>query len=142
MATITSAQTGDWHATGTWVGGSIPANNDLVVIAHGHKVTLSTDIQSAITDNITIDGNLHFADGGKMHLNGRMTVNNTSNSNDTAGEFVTDSTSSGSLLSMVGGTEIKISGDNVAQHGIQIADRKIIYLPWNLIISRWNLISF
>jgi hypothetical protein len=88
------------------------------------KSRLSTDIQSAITDNITIDGNLHFADGGKMHLNGRMTVNNTSNSNNTAGEFVTDSTSSGSLLSMVGGTEIKISGDNAAQHGIQIADRK------------------
>jgi hypothetical protein len=87
------------------------------------KSRLSTDIQSAITDDITIDGNLHFADGGKMHLNGRMTVNNTSNSNNTAGEFVTDSTSSGSLLSMVGGTEIKISGDNAAQHGIQIADR-------------------
>jgi hypothetical protein len=124
MATITSIQTGDWHATGTWVGDSIPANNDLVVIAHGHKVTLSTNIQSAITDDITIDGNLHFADGGKMHLNGRMTVNNTSNSNNTAGEFVTDSTSSGSLLSMVGGTEIKISGDNAAQHGILITDRK------------------
>ena len=124
MATITSTQTGNWHATGTWVGGSIPANNDLVVIAHGHKVTLSTDIQSAITGNVTIDGNLHFADGGKMHLDGRMTVNNTSNSNNTAGEFVTDSTSSGSLLSMVGGTEIKISGDNSAQHGIQVNARK------------------
>ena len=123
MATITSTQTGNWHATGTWVGGAIPANNDLVVIAHGHKVTLSTNIQSAITDNVTIDGNLHFADGGKMHLNGRMTVKNTSNANNTAGEFVTDSTSSGSLLSMVGGTEIKISGDNSAQHGIQMDGR-------------------
>ena len=124
MATITSTQTGDWHATGTWVGGAVPANNDLVVIAHGHKVTLSTDIQSAITDDVTIDGNLHFANGGKMHLNGRMTVKNTSNSNNTAGEFVTDSTSSGSLLSMVGSTEIKISGNNDAQHGIQIDGRK------------------
>jgi len=123
MATITSTQTGDWHATGTWVGGAVPANNDLVVIAHGHKVTLSTDIQAAITDNVTINGNLHFANGGKMHLNGRMTVKNTSNANNTAGEFVTDSTSSGSLLSMVGGTEIKISGDNSAQHGIQVDAR-------------------
>ena len=122
MATITSTQTGDWHATGTWVGGAVPANNDLVVIAHGHKVTLSTDIQAAITDNVTIDGNLHFADGGKMHLNGRMTVANRSNNITAAGEFVTDSTSSGSLLSMVGGSEIKISGDNSAQHGISIDD--------------------
>ena len=124
MATITSTQTGDWHVTGTWVGGVIPANNDLVVIAHGHKVTLSTNIQAAITDNVTIDGNLHFADGGKMHLNGRMTVKNTSNSSNNAGEFVSGTTSSGSLLSMVGGSEIKISGDNSAQHGIQIDARK------------------
>ena len=122
MATITSTQTGNWHATGTWVGGAVPANNDLVVIAHGHKVTLSTDIQAAITDDVTINGNLHFADGGKMHLNGRMTVANRSNNITAAGEFVTDSTSSGSLLSMVGGSEIKISGDNSAQHGISIDD--------------------
>ena len=124
MATITSTQTGNWHATGTWVGGAVPANNDLVVIAHGHKVTLSTDIQAAIPDDVTIDGNLPFADGGKMHLNGRMTVANRSNNITAAGEFVTDSTSSGSLLSMVGGSEIKISGDNSAQHGISIDDNK------------------
>ena len=122
MATITSTQTGDWHATGTWVGGAVPVNNDLVIIAHGHKVTLSTDIQSAITDDVTIDGNLHFADGGKMHLNGRMTVANRSNNNSSAGEFVTDDADSGSLLSMVAGSEIKISGDNSAQHGISIDD--------------------
>ena len=124
MATITSAQTGNWHTGSTWVGGSVPAADDLVVIAHGHKVTLSTDITSARTDDVTIDGNLHFANGGKMHLNGRMTVKNTSNSNNTAGEFVEGTSTSGSLLSMVGGTEIKISGDNAAQHGIQVDARK------------------
>ena len=124
MATITSTQTGNWHATGTWAGGAIPANNDLVIIAHGHKVTLSTDIQAAITDDVTIDGNLHFADGGKMHLNGRMTVANRSNNVTAAGEFVEGTSGSGSLLSMVGGTEIKISGANSAQHGISIDDNK------------------
>ncbi len=124
MATITSNQTGDWASTNTWVGGSVPAANDLVVIAHGHKVTLSTNIQSAPTSNVTIDGNLHFANGGKMHLHGRMTVQNSSNNNDTAGEFVEGSTSSGSLLSMVGGSEIKISGSNSDQHGIQANSRK------------------
>ena len=110
MATITSNQSGNWAATSTWVGGSVPAADDLVVVAHGHKVTLSTDIQSTRTGDVTIDGNLHFADGGKMHLHGRMTVKNTSNSNNTAGEFVEGTSTSGSLLSMVGGTEIKISG--------------------------------
>ena len=124
MATITSTQTGNWHDTSTWVGGSVPAADDLVVIAHGHKVTLSTNIQSTRTGDVTIDGNLHFATGGKMHLHGRMTVKNTShNSNDT-GEFVDGTAASGSLLSMANGTEIKISGDNSAQHGIQIDARK------------------
>ena len=123
MATITSAQTGNWHDTSTWVGGSVPAADDLVIIAHGHKVTISTNIQSAKTGDVTIDGNLHFANGGKMHLDGRMTVKNTNNANNTAGEFVEGTSTSGSLLSMVGGTEIKISGNNDAQHGIQIDSR-------------------
>jgi hypothetical protein len=124
MATITSNQTGDWASTSTWVGGSVPAADDLVVIAHGHKVTVSTNIQSTRTGDVTIDGNLHFANGGKMHLHGRMTVNNTSNSSNTAGEFAEGSSTSGSLLSMVGGSEIKMSGNNSDQHGIQIHSRK------------------
>ena len=123
MATITSNQSGNWSSTSTWVGGSVPAADDLVVIAHGHKVTVNTNIQSTRTGNVTIDGNLHFANGGKMHLHGRMTVNNTSNANNTAGEFVNGTTTSGSLLSMVGGSEIKISGSNSDQHGIQIHSR-------------------
>jgi hypothetical protein len=124
MATITSTQSGDWHVTSTWAGGSVPAADDLVVIAHGHRVTLSTDITSARTGDVTIDGNLHFANGGKMHLHGRMTVKNTSNDNSTAGEFANGTSSSGSLLSMVGASEIKISGDNSAQHGIQVDARR------------------
>ncbi len=124
MATITSNQSGNWATTSTWVGGSVPAADDLVVIAHGHKVTLNTNIQSTRTGDVTIDGNLHFASGGKMHLHGRMTVKNTSNSNNTAGEFVEGTSTSGSLLSMVGSTEIKISGSNSDQHGIQVDTRK------------------
>ena len=114
MATITSAQTGNWHDTSTWTGGSVPdatnhTNGDTIVISHGHKVTVSTDISGIKTPDITIDGNLHFANGSKMHLDGRMTVNNTNNSNTSAGEFVEGTSSSGSLLSMVAGSEIKIS---------------------------------
>ena len=124
MATITSNSSGNWATGSTWVGGSVPAADDLVVIAHGHKVTLNTNIQSTRTGDVTIDGNLHFANGGKMHLHGRMTVKNTSNSNNSAGEFAEGTSTSGSLLSMVGGTEIKISGDNSAQHGIQVDSRR------------------
>ena len=124
MATITSTQTGDWDATATWAGGSVPSADDLVVIAHGHKVTLDTDITGTRTGDVTIDGNLHFASGGKMHLHGRMTVKNTSHSANNTGEFVEGTAASGSLLSMVGNTLIKISGNNSAQHGIQIDARK------------------
>ena len=123
MATITSNQSGNWNVTSTWVGGSIPAADDLVVIAHGHKVNVTTNIQSTRTGDVTIDGNLHFANGGKMHLHGRMTVKNTSNANTNAGEFVEGTSTSGSLLSMVGSSEIKISGSNSDQHGIQVDAR-------------------
>ena len=54
MATITSNQSGDWDATSTWVGGSVPAADDSVVIAHGHKVTLNTNIQSTRTGDVTL----------------------------------------------------------------------------------------
>ena len=124
MATITSNSSGNWATGSTWVGGSVPAADDLVVIAHGHKVTLNTNIQSTRTGDVTIDGNLHFATNGKMHLHGRMTVNNTSHNSNNTGEFVEGTASSGSLLSMANGTEIKMSGSNSDQHGIQVQSRK------------------
>lgn len=123
MATITSNSSGNWATGSTWVGGSVPAADDLVVIAHGHKVTLNTNIQSTRTGDVTINGNLHFDTGGKMHLHGRMTVYSVHNSTG-AGDFVDGDSTTGSLLSMVNGTEIKISGSDADQHGILIATRR------------------
>ena len=63
----------------------------------------------------------HFVNEENGKLNGFMPLYKKYNS---AGEFVEGTSTSGSLLSMVGGSEIKISGDNSAQHGIQIDSRR------------------
>lgn len=43
MATVTTAQNGDWNTAGTWTGGSVPTMSDDAVI--NHAVTISSDVE-------------------------------------------------------------------------------------------------
>lgn len=44
MATITSAQSGNFSAPSTWVGGVVPASVDIAVAATGHVVVIDTNV--------------------------------------------------------------------------------------------------
>lgn len=82
MPTITSNSSGNWATGGTWVGGSVPQDNDAVVIAAGHSVLMDADL-SAYTglQTVTIQGHattpamLYFKDGTSGYLKIRTGYN-------------------------------------------------------------------
>ena len=79
---ITSTQNGDWSATTTWAGGSVPGASDAVVIAHDVSCA-STQSASTLTVNngktltLTKDGALTVA--GTVTNNGTIVVTGAEN---------------------------------------------------------------
>ena len=77
MATITSAQSGNFNATATWVGGVVPVDADSFVIAAGHTVTynVTTPVTNGFDDS-TINGILQTQSGATtvLRMNGRLQV--------------------------------------------------------------------
>lgn len=77
MATITSAQSGNFNATTTWVGGVVPVDGDSFVIATGHTVTynVSTPVTNGFNDS-DIYGILQSQSGAStiLRMNGRLRI--------------------------------------------------------------------
>jgi hypothetical protein len=61
VATITSAQSGNFSDTATWVGGVVPGVGDVAVAATGHVIVIDVDV--TVDQVTTTGGTFTFADG-------------------------------------------------------------------------------
>jgi hypothetical protein len=91
---ITSATSGNWSAGATWVGGTVPAASDNVVIAAGHTVTI--DPTAAVCNNLTVNGAgiLKFRNDGTaagITVNGNLIVSGNTTVGGAYGKFMSDS---------------------------------------------------
>lgn len=81
MATITSAQDGNWSATTTWVGGVVPGDGDTITISHNIVVDTTAAYGTGGgtgTYELTINGSLSLAAGATLSAKGDMQFNTSS----------------------------------------------------------------
>jgi uncharacterized repeat protein (TIGR02543 family) len=77
---ITSAQTGNWSDTSTWVGGVVPSVSDKVLILSGHTVTAGAITRnSGTTTTVNVGGTLAvtgaYTNDGTTTINGSFQLN-------------------------------------------------------------------
>jgi hypothetical protein len=103
-ATITSTASGNWSDGATWVGGTVPASTDSVVISSGHTVLFNRNDTSTTCGTIEIQstGKLLFSstpsDPKTMQVKGNINVDGT--------------------LELVPGSTLKMECETNGQYGI------------------------
>ena len=118
MATITSAQTGNFNATATWSGGVVPVDGDAFVIAQTHLVTVNDDRRVTNGyDNSTVEGCLKIVDNGQLRMNGNLTINPASGATQ---HFADGTAGSGAKFEMTNGAILEIRGTNSDAHYIRM----------------------
>jgi hypothetical protein len=75
MTDITSAQTGNWSSSSTWLGGSVPGDGDRAIIDSGHVVTVTQNTTvgtDSDANDIVIQG--PSSGGGGLIVNPGITL--------------------------------------------------------------------
>jgi hypothetical protein len=143
---ITSAASGDWNSTSTWVGGVVPSCSSIATIAAGHNVTVTTTANAAgvvIKKGGTLTNNAgtttmtvgctnnnaafynygtHNMTAGNLRVNGAVSHKDGSFFNQTGGDIIIDSNNNGNAATSVayGGSSCKIETSNLALTGGKI----------------------
>lgn len=79
MAAITTTAAGNWSATGTWTGGTVPGDGDTVTLNHAVTVDQNTVVGSAPATGGTVavraNAPLTIASGVSLELKGDLELN-------------------------------------------------------------------
>lgn len=77
-APITSATSGNWNSTSTWIGGVVPVAGDDVTIANGHTVTVTANAECATVaignGSLNLATSLTVNSGFILTVSGNITV--------------------------------------------------------------------